>query len=193
MFIVLVPYLFIYFSFITYRPCKHLDRKHTIFGKVVGGIEILSKMEAVETDKNDRPKEPIVIKDMQVFVNPFEEWTKEQETKAAKEEEAKKQKEEVIHKSAMFSEKKKKNYTNTQEKKKGSWLSNPSSGVKTTPSAATAGAAAPVVGKYMKTDVAAAAPPTAAVPTETGPEDEQAFKKRKVLKTATGMNDFSAW
>lgn len=94
--------MFIYFSFITYRPCKHLDRKHTIFGKVVGGIEILSKMEAVETDKNDRPKEPIVIKDMQVFVNPFEEWTKEQETKAAKEEEAKKQKEEVIHKSAMF-------------------------------------------------------------------------------------------
>jgi hypothetical protein len=43
-------------SFITYRSCKHLDRKHTIFGKVVGGIETLDKMEAVEADSKDRPK-----------------------------------------------------------------------------------------------------------------------------------------
>jgi peptidyl-prolyl cis-trans isomerase-like protein 2 len=37
-------------SFITYRSCKHLDNKHTIFGRVVGGIETLSAMEAVGTD-----------------------------------------------------------------------------------------------------------------------------------------------
>ncbi|VDQ02276.1 unnamed protein product [Trichobilharzia regenti] len=41
--------------FITFRQCKHLDRKHTVFGKVVGGLEILGKIEMLETDKDDRP------------------------------------------------------------------------------------------------------------------------------------------
>jgi cyclophilin family peptidyl-prolyl cis-trans isomerase len=27
-----------FYSFITFRPCKHLDKKHTIFGAVVGGL-----------------------------------------------------------------------------------------------------------------------------------------------------------
>ena len=33
--------------FITFKDCKHLDLKHTIFGKVVGGIANLDKLEAV--------------------------------------------------------------------------------------------------------------------------------------------------
>ena len=49
--------------FITYRPAKHLDRKHTIFGKVVGGLDVLSKMEAVETDGSDRPLNKIFKKE----------------------------------------------------------------------------------------------------------------------------------
>lgn len=40
--------------FITYRACTHLDNVHTVFGKLVGGLDVLSKMEAVETDKKDR-------------------------------------------------------------------------------------------------------------------------------------------
>ena len=43
-------------SFITYRSCTHLDHKHTVFGKVVGGLETLDKMEAVATDSKDKPK-----------------------------------------------------------------------------------------------------------------------------------------
>jgi len=31
--------------FVVYRAAKHLDRKHTIFGKVVGGMETLDRME----------------------------------------------------------------------------------------------------------------------------------------------------
>ncbi|KAH8895109.1 hypothetical protein GQ53DRAFT_779887 [Thozetella sp. PMI_491] len=63
--------------FITYRPVKHLDRKHTIFGKVVGGLDVLAKMEAVETDGSDRPLNKIFIKDVVVFLDPFEEFLKE--------------------------------------------------------------------------------------------------------------------
>ncbi|XP_022920899.1 RING-type E3 ubiquitin-protein ligase PPIL2 [Onthophagus taurus] len=59
--------------FITYRSCKHLDNKHTIFGKVVGGMETLSEMERIEVDNKDRPIEDIVLLQAQVFVNPYDE------------------------------------------------------------------------------------------------------------------------
>ncbi|KAI0802616.1 hypothetical protein GGR55DRAFT_683101 [Xylaria sp. FL0064] len=63
--------------FITYRPVKHLDRKHTIFGKVVGGMDVLSKMEAVETDGSDRPLSKIFMKEVVVYLDPFEEFQKQ--------------------------------------------------------------------------------------------------------------------
>uniref|UniRef100_A0AAR2LY12 RING-type E3 ubiquitin-protein ligase PPIL2 n=1 Tax=Pygocentrus nattereri TaxID=42514 RepID=A0AAR2LY12_PYGNA len=43
--------------FITFRSCTYLDRKHTVFGRVVGGFETLTAMENVESDpKTDKPK-----------------------------------------------------------------------------------------------------------------------------------------
>lgn len=65
--------LLILCSFITYRSCKQLDGKHTIFGKLVGGLETLQKMENIEVDNKDRPIEDIIIESSQVYVNPFEE------------------------------------------------------------------------------------------------------------------------
>ncbi|XP_066465955.1 RING-type E3 ubiquitin-protein ligase PPIL2 isoform X2 [Tiliqua scincoides] len=60
--------------FITFRSCAYLDKKHTIFGRVVGGFETLTAMENVESDpKTDRPKEEIKIKSTTVFVDPYEE------------------------------------------------------------------------------------------------------------------------
>nr|ACO11612.1 Peptidyl-prolyl cis-trans isomerase-like 2 [Caligus rogercresseyi] len=59
--------------FITFRSCKHLDKKHSIFGKVVGGMETLSAMERIETDNKDRPIEDILIQRAVVFVDPFTE------------------------------------------------------------------------------------------------------------------------
>jgi peptidyl-prolyl cis-trans isomerase-like protein 2 len=59
--------------FITYRSARHLDNKHSVFGRVVGGLETLDKMEKVETDRKDRPQEEIKILDTQVFVNPYDE------------------------------------------------------------------------------------------------------------------------
>ncbi|KFD50292.1 hypothetical protein M513_08792 [Trichuris suis] len=48
-----------------------LDGKHTIFGRLVGGMETLSAIERVPTD-DDRPLENIVILSSVVFVDPFE-------------------------------------------------------------------------------------------------------------------------
>ncbi|KAF0323248.1 Peptidyl-prolyl cis-trans isomerase-like 2 [Colletotrichum sp. SAR11_59] len=63
--------------FIIYRPTKHLDNKHTVFGKVVGGLDVLSKMEDVPTDGSDRPLNKIVMKEIVVYLDPFEEFLKE--------------------------------------------------------------------------------------------------------------------
>ncbi|EHB09774.1 Peptidyl-prolyl cis-trans isomerase-like 2 [Heterocephalus glaber] len=60
--------------FITFRSCAYLDKKHTIFGRVVGGFDTLTAMENVESDpKTDRPKEEVRIDATTVFVDPYEE------------------------------------------------------------------------------------------------------------------------
>lgn len=72
--------------FISYRQVPHLDRKHTIFARVVGGLDTtLKSMEMAETGEKDRPVDDIEILDIVVFVDPFEEWQKERKEKESKE------------------------------------------------------------------------------------------------------------
>ncbi|KAF2262980.1 hypothetical protein CC78DRAFT_534392 [Lojkania enalia] len=72
--------------FITYRPVPHLDRKHTVFAKVVGGLDTtLKAMEMAEVGDKDRPVTDIEILDVVVFVDPFEEWNKERREKEDRE------------------------------------------------------------------------------------------------------------
>ncbi|XP_046840924.1 RING-type E3 ubiquitin-protein ligase PPIL2-like [Xenia sp. Carnegie-2017] len=80
--------------FITYRSCRHLDYKHSVFGRVVGGMDTLNKMEKIECDDKDRPKELIKIMNVSVFVNPFEEVDEKIKATKEKEKEIKKQAEE---------------------------------------------------------------------------------------------------
>ncbi|KAG5518597.1 hypothetical protein PMAC_002993 [Pneumocystis sp. 'macacae'] len=65
-------------SFITYKEIKNLDRKHTIFGKVVGGMDTLDKMENSPVDSSNKPISDIIITDIIVFIDPFEEFKKTQ-------------------------------------------------------------------------------------------------------------------
>ncbi|VDN51741.1 unnamed protein product [Dracunculus medinensis] len=60
--------------FITFRSCKYLDGKHTIFGKVVGGLDTLGSIERLETDAaSDHPLMDVIFMAAEVFVDPFEE------------------------------------------------------------------------------------------------------------------------
>jgi peptidyl-prolyl cis-trans isomerase-like protein 2 len=71
--------------FISYRKLPHLDRKHTVFAKVVGGLDTtLKSMEIAEVGEKDRPVDDIEILDVVVFIDPFEEWKKERADKEAK-------------------------------------------------------------------------------------------------------------
>jgi peptidyl-prolyl cis-trans isomerase-like 1 len=47
--------------FITLAPTPHLDKKHTIFGRIKQGITVVQKLGLVATDEGDRPKEEIKI------------------------------------------------------------------------------------------------------------------------------------
>ncbi|KAJ3208546.1 Peptidyl-prolyl cis-trans isomerase cyp8 [Entophlyctis luteolus] len=60
------------FSFITFKQCKHLDGKHTIFGKVTSGIEVLNIFEQAEVNADDKPKKPIYLESIEVLFDPFE-------------------------------------------------------------------------------------------------------------------------
>ncbi|EGD76699.1 Ppil2 protein [Salpingoeca rosetta] len=78
--------------FITYRSCPHLDRKHSVFGQVVGGFDVLLAMERAKVDDDNRPTEEIKIFDVKVFKDPFQDLdTQKQQEAAAKADEKKKE------------------------------------------------------------------------------------------------------
>ena len=68
--------------FITYgKNLTHLDGKHTIFGRVVGGLKVLDQLEDVEADEKDpeKPREDVVIEKTTVHQNPWIKLEKEYE------------------------------------------------------------------------------------------------------------------
>ena len=48
--------------FIMHRDAPHLDGQYAAFGKVVEGMEAVDEIAACETDYNDKPLKPVVIK-----------------------------------------------------------------------------------------------------------------------------------
>jgi peptidyl-prolyl cis-trans isomerase-like protein 2 len=91
--------------FITFSAQPSLNLKHSVFGRVVGGSEVLSKMEAIPTDKNEKPLKSIVLEKVSVYVNPYKETKADRELKAKQEAEAKAQQ--------------------LEDSKRGQWYSNP--------------------------------------------------------------------
>jgi peptidyl-prolyl cis-trans isomerase B (cyclophilin B) len=52
------------FFIVTVDSAPWLDGKHTVFGTVTSGMDVVDQLEALPTDGRDRPKEPAVIERM---------------------------------------------------------------------------------------------------------------------------------
>ncbi|MBN8222759.1 MAG: peptidylprolyl isomerase [Spirochaetes bacterium] len=55
--------------FISVVDNLYLDGKHTVFGRVLGGLDIAEKITKVERDQQDRPKENVVLKKLTILEN----------------------------------------------------------------------------------------------------------------------------
>jgi peptidyl-prolyl cis-trans isomerase B (cyclophilin B) len=49
------------FFIVTADACPWLDGKHTVFGRVTEGMDVIDAIEATDTDSRDRPTTPIGI------------------------------------------------------------------------------------------------------------------------------------
>ncbi|KAK9834481.1 hypothetical protein WJX74_002655 [Apatococcus lobatus] len=165
--------------FILYKSAHHLDYKHTVFGKVVGGFEVLTAMEKVTVGDEDRPNQPISITGATVFVNPFKD-EEEEERKAA--EKAQKEKERSAAPLAG-------------DDLVGSWYSNPGGGASGSGRHQAEDGAGPTpptplanglrVGKYLPTSAVAS---KAAAAAAAGAPEQRAANELSQTNGAAGSN-----
>ncbi|KAK4193616.1 hypothetical protein QBC35DRAFT_479728 [Podospora australis] len=172
--------------FITYRPAKHLDKKHTIFGRVMleqdpDSKVTLQKMEEspVTADGQNRPVEEIIIKDVKVLIDPFEEFLKEKSQKEREEE----QKKEIERQGGT-------------EDDKTTWTGKRIRGTGTDEKGSSAGG----VGKYLKSALANSTSASASASADEGREKEVGSweepvepVRKKAKMSGGGFGNFDGW
>jgi peptidyl-prolyl cis-trans isomerase B (cyclophilin B) len=58
------------FFIVTTEAAPWLDGKHTVFGRVTNGMDVVDKISAVERDARDKPHEDVVIESVSVDDGP---------------------------------------------------------------------------------------------------------------------------
>lgn len=53
--------------FVTLGPTPHLDGRHTVFGKVIEGMDVVQKIGNVPTQMMDRPREDVVMQKVTII------------------------------------------------------------------------------------------------------------------------------
>jgi peptidyl-prolyl cis-trans isomerase A (cyclophilin A) len=53
--------------FVTERATPHLDDRHSVFGQVVAGLDVIKKITSVKTGPRDRPVEDVVLQRVEIF------------------------------------------------------------------------------------------------------------------------------
>ena len=54
------------FFIVTAEECSWLDGKHTVFGRVSEGMDVVDRLEATPVDAQDRPSEPVRISSIEL-------------------------------------------------------------------------------------------------------------------------------
>ena len=54
------------FFIVTADACPWLDGKHTVFGRITSGQDVVDAISQVERDDRDRPLEPVVLESVQL-------------------------------------------------------------------------------------------------------------------------------
>ncbi len=54
------------FFIVTASACPWLDGKHTVFGQVTDGMDVVERLDALPTDRRDMPNEPVGIQSVEL-------------------------------------------------------------------------------------------------------------------------------
>ncbi|KAF9523614.1 cyclophilin-like domain-containing protein [Crepidotus variabilis] len=159
--------------YLTFKPAPHLDKKHTVFGTLVGGEDVLDALEKIPVKTGtDRPAKIVKMTEVIIYQDPFEDYKKRLVKKHARQAENEKNGGVGLTPAA-------------KPKDDVNWFGTKVGSQNAVSEVASAGSG---VGKYLSLKRPQAAISGSVSDLRVGLNDEDAKKKRKI-----GFGNFDAW